>query len=132
MDSALADQAARTDSDIPQSEPVSESLRHVTEPHKARWQSRYVAARTEYLRHTGKDPASLTQETIEAFEQSWQSLDSRLAIIPGKEVLSLLNQELQQHHGITLTHHALIDAFSPTDIPPELSEALSRLAAFAQ
>ncbi len=88
--------------------------------------SRYCA----YFKNSGKDQATLTTESLETFEHKWSDLDSRVEIVPGKDVLKGVRSRLQQDWGITLTDVRIIDCFKSEDVPQDLAALLHRLDSF--
>ncbi len=84
----------------------------------------------ERAKGTGIDETTITEIAIKEFEQSWLDSASRLKVIPGKEALSQLNAELQKTNRITLTATGIIDAMIVDDIPSEVKDLISKLAAF--
>ncbi len=59
------------------------------------------------------------------WEQSW------LALIPGKEALSLFNSHLQTEYGISVTSTAIIDAMRLPEIPSEVTSLVEMLKALS-
>jgi len=65
-----------------------------------------------------------------AFEGRWANLDTRIALVPGKDVLRLLRQRVQELVGVTLTEARIIDAMSKEDIPSDMQQLLQALEKF--
>jgi hypothetical protein len=57
----------------------------------------------EYLRRTNRtiDESAIFEEIHGKFEASWVKLSDRLRIVPGKRVVSLLNNYLQNNFSVT-------------------------------
>ena len=91
-----------------------------------------MARRTDYLRRKGSklDPATITQETLHQFESDWSSLERRLEIVPGKDVLGALRDEIQSKHGVTLTGYRIVESFRRDDVPADLVDLLIHLDEF--
>jgi hypothetical protein len=53
-----------------------------------------------------------------------------MEIVPGKEVLRALRQELHSRFSINLTDHQIVAACSEADIPPDLRALLGDLEKF--
>jgi hypothetical protein len=70
------------------------------------------------------------QETLHQFEIDWSSLERRLEIVPGKEVLSILRDEIQNKYGATLTDYRVVENFRRADVPPDLVDLLTHLDQF--
>jgi energy-coupling factor transporter ATP-binding protein EcfA2 len=88
-----------------------------------------IANRDRFLRRTGPgvDSATVTKETLRRERVRWSSLDSRLELVPGKKVLSALNNRLQKEVGITLSAKRIIDEVTAAEIPEDLKQLLEKL-----
>lgn len=75
--------------------------------------------------------ATVNEAALKEFKASWKVLDSRLRVIPGKEALSYINQQLQKEYGISVTPTGIIDAMNVSEIPSEMKNLISGLADFA-
>ena len=95
-------------------------------------QAQYVGKRVDYLRHSRRDSSQIVAETSSLFESRWNNLDSRLTIVPGKEVLRSLRSEIQGACGITLTDQKIVSNMSPSEIAPDLVELVRALDRFRQ
>ncbi|HET6495882.1 MAG TPA: hypothetical protein VFH61_11020 [Thermoleophilia bacterium] len=95
-------------------------------------QSQLIARRTTYLRTTGRDIADLTRETLAALSGKWDALDTRLELVPGKEVLRLFRDRIQQSSGLAISEARIVDAIHRDEIPQELVELVVRVDAFRQ
>ena len=71
-------------------------LRELTEPLKELVQSQILARRWDHLRSSGRDLADINRETIRGFGAIWDDLSLRLAIVPGKDVLSQFRTNIQE------------------------------------
>jgi len=102
-------------------------LRDITDVLKAEVLSQFVAKRCAYFRGSGLDQATISAEAIRRFDHQWQDLDSRLLIVPGKEILRQLRQSIKEQYGVTLTDHRLVSAFRRKDIPADMLDLLAKL-----
>ncbi|MDG0809115.1 hypothetical protein [Cohnella rhizosphaerae] len=127
---ALRERERRTGEEIPEGESVFHILDRVTSSLKYKIQAQYVTRRSEYLNNTKYDGATISEETIELFEEKWKELGSRMNIVPGKDVLSSLRSEIQKIYSVNLTDFKIIEEFTPTDIPEDLRGLLFRLDKF--
>jgi len=127
---ALAEDSRRTGVTKPNYKAMAEILEEITNPMKSELQGQYIARRTEYLRNTPKDAATITKETIEDFEEKWNNLDRRIEIIAGKKTLGNLIGYLQLNYGVNLTHGKIIAAFDESEVPSDLGRLLRDLNAF--
>ena len=84
-------------------------------------------SQTNYHRSSGKDIATLASEAIAWFEPRWLNIESRMEIVPGKQILHGLRLALQDSCGVALTDFRIIDEFSPMEIPKDLQALLRTL-----
>jgi energy-coupling factor transporter ATP-binding protein EcfA2 len=128
----LGRQTGSPDPPIVTDEEIEKFLTRITEPFRAPVLSQFVARRTDYLRRKGSklDPATITQETLHQFESDWSSLERRLEIVPGKDVLGALRDEIQSKHGVTLTGYRIVESFRRDDVPADLVDLLIHLDEF--
>jgi len=100
---------------------------------KAYVASRILAKRREFMRTTSPklDDATVTELGLKEFEGRWSKLEGRLAMVPGKDALAMVNEALQDKFGINVTATAIIDAMSEAEIPPEMKILLNNLNAFS-
>src|SRR5262249_34685173 len=75
----------------------SEMLLGITNPLRNKVSGQYLAKRAIYekLKNPGLDPATINERIMSEFDTLWEKLSSRLIVVPGKQVLSILNQRLQ-------------------------------------
>ena len=126
---ATADRARRGGRCAPL-EPAHDLLGQLTEPHRGRLQAQYLARRNEFLRPAGRDAATVHTETIEWFESKWNSIETRMEIVAGKEILRLLREEVSQRWKVSLTDARIVDAFPLDAMPADLRELLDGLERF--
>jgi predicted ATP-dependent endonuclease of OLD family len=126
LDNAIAERKSRTDIQISKTTTIGDLLVEITEGIKSKIQGQYIARRTEYLESKGTkiDSADITTATINNFEKRWKNLDSRLEIVPGKEVLRQLREKVQQLYSVNLTDIKIIDEFQFDEIPPDLKNLI--------
>ena len=107
-------------------------LERITEPFRTSVLSQIVAHRIEYLRRKKSklDSATITQTSVRQFEKEWTSLERRVEIVPGKDVLRILRDEVQEKYGVTLTNYRLVEGFRRVDIPSDLAALLTQLNDF--
>lgn len=107
-------------------------LHELTEPRKADWLGQYLAKRSDYLRRTKKDTATANAETYAWFENKWATIDGRMELACGKEVLAGLRAHCKAKWNISLTDARLIDGIHRDSIPFDLSDLLRKLENFAR
>jgi energy-coupling factor transporter ATP-binding protein EcfA2 len=124
---AIADRQRRSGETIEDPEPIPVVLGRLSEPLRNEVQGQYVAKYTQYHRGSGKDHATLVSEAIAWFEPRWMDINSRMEVIPGKQILHGVRQTLQDTCGVTLTDFRIIDEFRPAEVPKDLQTLLRRL-----
>ena len=129
---AAQDRYQRTGVEIKITENLAFIIDRVTSPMKAEMQGQYLAKRTDYLRHSGRDPATINAETLELFESKWNALESRMELIPGKEVLKGIRTEVEALYHINVTDIKIIDEFRVEEIPEDLRRLINSLEVFRQ
>lgn len=63
----------------------------------------------------------------EAVAGTWETLNERLKLISGKQLLARVRKRLQAAYGVNFGNERLAEAFSADEIPVEIREALSRI-----
>ena len=76
------------------------------------------------------DLAYIAKQAIERCDQCWDELPLRLAIVPGKQLLSSVRDRIQKEYGVTLTIQRIVTAFRREEIPEDLGELLEKLEEF--
>lgn len=127
---AISERVARTGSEVQAVPKAVNLLRELSDPLKDEVQSQIIARRANYLRNTGKDIADITRETLSWFSSRWEDLDSRLTILPGKEVLRMLREKVQSLSGISLTDARIVEAMHKNEVPVDLKMLLTSLDDF--
>jgi energy-coupling factor transporter ATP-binding protein EcfA2 len=114
------------------SDTVESKLLEITEPEANDLRAQYSASRTEYLQSAGDKKASATiiKEAGEWFDQKWATVDGRIQICRGKEVLSKVREWAQSDFGITLTTNAIMARMSKADLPSDLLSILDEIENF--
>lgn len=96
--------------------------------------SQYLAFSRRFHRAASPatDEASANEAALSEFESRWRDKDVRLAMVPGKDALSRVNEHLQKQYGVTVTPTAIIDAMKNDEVPREIEGLVVSLDAFAQ
>lgn len=105
-------------------------LEEITQPLKGDVLSQLMARRHEYLRPTGQDRSRLYKDVLGVFDSRWANLNTRVALVSGKEVLRLFRQRVQDLCGVTLTDARIAEAFNREDIPADMRRLLEALENF--
>jgi hypothetical protein len=131
---AAARKRRTSDSEMPACDvrEVENELIRITDSLKNTVQAQYSARRSEYLRRMGdkRDTATVFRETGDWFDKEWKTLDGRIRITPGKEVLSTLREWAQERFGVTLTTSLIIGKMGSDDLAPDLKSTLAQLDEF--
>ena len=106
---------------------ITDSIRHDVE-------SQYLAKYYQYMKSldTSIDPATCNREALQKFGAIWSDFPSRMQIVPGKRILSMLNQQLQQKYQINLTNNLIISSFARDDIPDDMVNIIHSLEKFGK
>jgi energy-coupling factor transporter ATP-binding protein EcfA2 len=105
-------------------------LEEITAPLKQDVLAQLMAKRHDYLSHRGQDKSRLYKDVIRVFEGRWANLESRMVLIPGKEVLRMLRERVQEKFGVTLTDARIAEAMNRNDFPADIRELLQSLDRF--
>jgi energy-coupling factor transporter ATP-binding protein EcfA2 len=127
---ATADRAARSGEKILDLISSSDLLLEVTNPMMEDIQSQMISKRISYLKGSSKDISNITKEKIEKFHARWKTLDGRLKIAPGKEVIATFREKIHSLYGVSLTDSRIIDSFHHENFPDDLIALLDSLESF--
>ena len=116
IERAVRDRERRTGNAAPARSSAADLLAQITEPLRHDVSSQLLARRID--RRSGpEDTSALTREALAEFEAKWVELDRRLGIVPGKRVLGVFRQLVQERYAVTLTDVRILEAMSQADIP---------------
>lgn len=129
----VADRARRSSEEKVYESNAAEVLNKFATVKKSYVTAQYVANRRRFERKNspGIDDSVTTEAALEEFETRWESLASRLEVIPGKEALSEINQHLQEKYKVTITISTIVDSMKISEIPAEMGELIHDIAGFA-
>ncbi|MEZ4475068.1 MAG: AAA family ATPase [bacterium] len=114
---------------------VQTHLAEIVEPfrHTVTAQRLDCVVKWEKKARPGIDATTITTQFMRDFDDAWNSsLERRLELVSGKEVLRLLRIRLQSDHNVTLTESAIIKSFRREDVSEQLRDFLGRLNDFRQ
>ena len=96
-------------------------------------QAQYLTFRRAFERQRSSSihEATFSEAIINEFEELWNSKESRLAIIPGKEALGAINGYLQEKFDVNITPTSVVDAMTLDEIPKEMKLLLADLGTFS-
>lgn len=109
---------------------LDQALETITKPLRADCSGQLVANFCRFHKHSGKDQGTLASEATALFDEKWAEMDTRLEIVPGKDVLKQLRTWVQSEHGITLTDFQILDAYRPDDVALDMARLVAKLDEF--
>ena len=104
-------------------------LMELSETLKSQVLSQQIDATQRFKKKTapGINGATVSKQTMEAFEAVWPDFEHRMKIVPGKELLSLLNGYVQKEFKVSVTAGQIIDAMRPDEVPDDIQVIVRRL-----
>jgi hypothetical protein len=128
----LSEQNAQTGASHKFTKAIPDLLQELTEPLKNAVAAQYETRAVEFGKKEkpNLDSTTLLGAAIEEFEKRWSALETRLMLVSGKDVLSLLNAYLQEKHHISITAKQIIAQFEKSDLAVELVDLVERIDAF--
>ena len=111
---------------------VRDQLTAITDSLKGGISAQYSARRSDYLRKIKdkRDLATVIKETGDWFDEEWTTLEGRIRVSPGKEVLAKIREWAQNKFETSLTTSLMFSKMSSTDLAPDLRETLALLDEF--
>ena len=128
----LDDQNDRTGKSREFSDDILQILTKITDTMKADVQAQYYTRAVEFEKSRAPflDRSTIAASVIVNFSNIWDNLSDRLGMVPGKKILSMFNQYLQDTYEIALSPGFILGQFGKRDIPEELSDLLSGIDKF--
>jgi len=116
------------------SENIQTLLLGITDTMKHAVQAQYLKRQHPFAKSLNRslDDSTVTTELLAAFDEKWKDLNSRLNMVPGKEVLSRMNAHLQETCGVTVTPTFIIEAMQESEVATEMKAMITSLNDFAQ
>ena len=129
----ISDQAKRSGYDTEYLSDAAALLDDFATQKKSYVVSQYLAERRRFERvHSpATHEATINEAALNEFEEIWNVTSRRLAVIPGKDAISFVNQHLQDEYGVSLTPTAIIDAMKIDEIPIEIRDLIHGLSMFS-
>lgn len=96
-------------------------------------QSQLTAHATRYAKEIRdpRDKSTIIQEVLSSVDTTWNNLDRRLCLVPGKELISALSSRLQSLWRVSISPVSLASEIRRAELDPELIGILDELEAFA-
>lgn len=134
---AIEDRRERGEPDqlaLPTEQDVEAILADITDALRAETQAQYIARKQDYFKrlHSKLDPATVACQVIQVIDEKWRDIRKRMEIVPGKIVLALLRQRLQNQYVVNITDQRIIGSFRVDEIPPDLRQLIEGLDRFRQ
>jgi len=130
----VEDQARRTGSEIEYDMNSAKILDEFSTSKKRYVTSQILAETRSFFRRRSPSLAesSVAEMALDAVEDAWQTFDSRLQIIPGKEAIAKINDRAQENYGVSITPTAIIDAMLVEEIPAGMKKLVGMLVIFSK
>lgn len=132
IQSRVAEQNIRTGNNATFSEDLLVLLDTLTSPLKHDTSAQYLSKRVEYekSKFPGTDNATITASVMREFDDIWDDISKRLAVVPGKQVFASLNQYLQENYDITIAPTFVANQLAEKDIFKEIKSLISTIDEF--
>ena len=127
---ALRERARRTGADVPTGLDIVQLLEEITNGSRQNVTSQMIAKRSNFHGATGVDLSTLAEDVMRDVEEKWESLESRLEVVSGKDVLKDLRGQLSVRYSISLTDFKIIDEFREDEVPEDLARFVAALDEF--
>lgn len=75
----------------------------------------------------GQSASTSYRQAAATVEERWKTLESRLSVCNGKDLISLINDWLRKKYNISSSKAKLLEALTPNDICDEMREVISML-----
>jgi AAA15 family ATPase/GTPase len=111
---------------------IIDYLNKLLESFKHRTNAQIQAHQINYSKKNnfGTDLSVPLEKVSIQFDSKWETLESRLKIVPGKEFLATLNNQLQEELGISISLNHIINSMKKTSIPYELVKIIENIDEF--
>jgi len=128
----IAEQGLRANKNVIFDEDVKDILDKVTGSLKHKISGRITKCYVDYhvKVRPSIDRSELMSEVSEWFEWKWADMAQRVQIVPGKQVLTMLNKLLQERYGISLSPKYIAGNFNRADVPNEIAVLIERMDVF--
>lgn len=94
---------------------------------RSKVQARVTSAYLESASGSGTASTTVIERATEEFERRWADRRSRLAMVPGKDVLSSINRALEKRGAKTPSVRALAADLGPADVSDEVRSLLLQI-----
>jgi len=115
----------RSKAKIPDAFMVTEEIERITDELKDLTLDSLAAHYS--MMHRKEGLAAANRDARERLGKAWQTWDERIAIVPGKEVLSRVFAWSQKTFGVSLSAPALARHFKPDEVPAEMRSVIEAI-----
>jgi hypothetical protein len=132
LQSAITDRAKRDGAQPTSIDPIANNLMEITAKYKEEVASQRIGRQMDYYRRKGgkQDSTTLHYKLTAEFNKQWSTLEGRLAIVPGSDVLSELRTTIATKYGVSLSDSKIISAMREQEIPADFLKLLEKLERF--
>lgn len=130
VDKQIQLRSKRSDSPVPKIQPIVKYLEEISEEQRLDALSHYVSKRLDFHQKSSIDKSTIHKQATVDFETKWKNINSRMSIVPGKEVLRRLRERIQADAGVNLTDFQIIDEFDVSEVPQDMKRLIADLEAF--
>ncbi|WP_287596757.1 ATP-binding protein [Thermomonas sp.] len=111
---------------------VRTALAGVFDSMKSRVMSQHLPRGIDYLKaqNPSLDKSTLTQRVLEALERNWADPLKRIDLVPGKDVLAVLNSKLQEQCGFSITPASIVSDMRVDEVPADIRELIEGIDRF--
>lgn len=111
---------------------ISEYLQSLVQTFRHRTNAQLQSHQQNFSKknNSGIDVSHYIEQISIQFEKKWETLESRLRIVPGKDFLTALNKRLQDEFDITISPNNIINSMKKNSVPLELIEIIDKIEVF--
>lgn len=122
----------RSNKNIKFDEDINNLIDHLTSQYKIRTQAQLQSHQLKFQKSINPrmDESTIIESILNKFEETWNNINNRLAIIPGKDFLSSLNEFLQTKYKMSITQANIINSIDSNLVPSELIELINKIDDF--
>lgn len=124
---AIKERNQRTGEEVVPNFDARSHLIKISEGYKCFTKDRYIEAFCSYFGDISACSVSLKEKAIATFEEKWSKFETRIEMVPGKEILKEFRKIVQKRYSISLSHIRIVDAYELNDVPKEIIHLINRL-----
>jgi len=130
----IEDRKLRSSNTIIFNKHIRDILSSLTNEMEAQLYGQWSKQRVQSIKsmNSSIDDATINKDVFLEFKEIWSSLESRLRLVSGKELLSRLNQYLQTNFLVSVTATGIIESMSVDEIPTEIATIIEMLDHFSK